>query len=248
MSRYPTNVKPKKSGSRRLLIVHTSCRKNCGVIFAFTGSTTGCEMTGSSTRLDEQLASVLGALGEASRQIAEARQAWQQHWERHAIELAAAIAARTRQIRISTDILILGGGIAGCHAAISAARRGVKVAVVEKAATKRSGSGGAGAQGYHRPGAKTCSRRAVVHRAGPRAGPTGPGSPLRSPWVASFSCPARRGRGAHPMPRTSRPGCAGCSAPPPSARQPSRWVRQRRSMYASGPQEGDMAVDGVLLH
>ena len=46
------------------------------------------------TRLDEQLASVLGALGEASRQIAEARQAWQQHWERHAIELAAAIAAR----------------------------------------------------------------------------------------------------------------------------------------------------------
>lgn len=45
---------------------------------------------------------------------------------------------------VSVDILILGGGIAGCHAAINSARLGVKVAVVEKAATIRSGSGGAG--------------------------------------------------------------------------------------------------------
>jgi succinate dehydrogenase/fumarate reductase flavoprotein subunit len=43
-----------------------------------------------------------------------------------------------------TDVLILGGGIAGCHAAINARRRGVKVLVVEKAATKWSGNGGAG--------------------------------------------------------------------------------------------------------
>src|SRR5512144_2873455 len=45
---------------------------------------------------------------------------------------------------IDTDVLILGGGIAGCWAAISAARQGVRVAVVEKGATIRSGSGGPG--------------------------------------------------------------------------------------------------------
>ena len=45
---------------------------------------------------------------------------------------------------ISTDVLVLGGGIAGCWAAISAARKGAKVALVEKAATITSGAGGAG--------------------------------------------------------------------------------------------------------
>ena len=45
---------------------------------------------------------------------------------------------------INTDVLILGGGIAGCWAAISAARTGVKVALVEKSATVRSGAGGPG--------------------------------------------------------------------------------------------------------
>jgi succinate dehydrogenase/fumarate reductase flavoprotein subunit len=45
---------------------------------------------------------------------------------------------------MKTDVLILGGGIAGCWAAIAAARRGVKVVIMEKAATKRSGAGGSG--------------------------------------------------------------------------------------------------------
>ncbi len=45
---------------------------------------------------------------------------------------------------VKTDVLIIGGGIAGCHAAISAAKKGVKVAVVDKASVQRSGSGGAG--------------------------------------------------------------------------------------------------------
>lgn len=45
---------------------------------------------------------------------------------------------------VKTDVLILGGGIAGCHAAINAKKRGVNVVVVEKGATKWSGSGGAG--------------------------------------------------------------------------------------------------------
>ncbi len=45
---------------------------------------------------------------------------------------------------IETDVLILGGGIAGCWAAIGAARKGVRVAMVEKSATIRSGAAGPG--------------------------------------------------------------------------------------------------------
>jgi succinate dehydrogenase/fumarate reductase flavoprotein subunit len=45
---------------------------------------------------------------------------------------------------IETDVLVIGGGIAGCWAAISAARNGVKVALVEKGDTVRSGAGGPG--------------------------------------------------------------------------------------------------------
>ena len=49
-----------------------------------------------------------------------------------------------QQREVSADVLVLGGGIAGCWAAISAARRGVKVVLVEKGATVRSGAGGSG--------------------------------------------------------------------------------------------------------
>lgn len=42
------------------------------------------------------------------------------------------------------DVLIVGGGIAGLMAAISAAKQGVKVIVTEKANTRRSGSGATG--------------------------------------------------------------------------------------------------------
>jgi succinate dehydrogenase/fumarate reductase flavoprotein subunit len=45
---------------------------------------------------------------------------------------------------IYADVLILGGGMAGCWAAISAARTGLKVALVEKGSTIHSGSAGAG--------------------------------------------------------------------------------------------------------
>ncbi len=45
---------------------------------------------------------------------------------------------------IDTDVLVLGGGIAGCWAAISAARQGLRVALVEKGDTIRSGAGGPG--------------------------------------------------------------------------------------------------------
>jgi flagellar biosynthesis/type III secretory pathway protein FliH len=46
------------------------------------------------TRLDQQLKNVLTALQQATTTIDQSRNAWQQHWERHAVELAAAIAAR----------------------------------------------------------------------------------------------------------------------------------------------------------
>ncbi len=45
---------------------------------------------------------------------------------------------------IDTDVLVIGGGIAGCWAAISAARTGVRVALLEKGNVERSGSGGPG--------------------------------------------------------------------------------------------------------
>ena len=45
---------------------------------------------------------------------------------------------------IKTDVLIVGGGIAGMQAAIASAETGTDVLVVEKADTRRSGCGGMG--------------------------------------------------------------------------------------------------------
>lgn len=45
---------------------------------------------------------------------------------------------------IETDVLVVGGGIAGCWAAISAARSGAKVTLMEKGDVRRSGQGGPG--------------------------------------------------------------------------------------------------------
>ena len=44
----------------------------------------------------------------------------------------------------SAEVLVLGGGLAGCYAAISAARKGKKVILVEKGAVIHSGSAGSG--------------------------------------------------------------------------------------------------------
>ena len=46
--------------------------------------------------------------------------------------------------QVNCDVLVVGGGIAGCWAAIGAARQGLRVALVEKGDTVRSGSGGPG--------------------------------------------------------------------------------------------------------
>ena len=49
-----------------------------------------------------------------------------------------------QETEVVADVLVLGGGIAGCWAAISAARKGVNVVLVEKGATIASGAGGSG--------------------------------------------------------------------------------------------------------
>ena len=59
---------------------------------------------------------------------------------------------------VSADVLIIGGGIAGCHAALHAARRGATVAVVDKASIRRSGSGGAGVDHWGGAYTNPCSR------------------------------------------------------------------------------------------
>lgn len=62
------------------------------------------------------------------------------------------------EIEVSGDVLVLGGGIAGCHAAINAARKGAKVILVEKGASKRSGSGGAGVDHWQGACTNPCSK------------------------------------------------------------------------------------------
>jgi succinate dehydrogenase/fumarate reductase flavoprotein subunit len=59
---------------------------------------------------------------------------------------------------LSTEVLVLGGGIAGCWAAIGAARRGAKVVLVEKGATIRSGAGGSGCDHWESAATNPCSR------------------------------------------------------------------------------------------
>lgn len=58
---------------------------------------------------------------------------------------------------ITADVAVLGGGLAGCFAAIAAARRGKKVVLVEKGATKRSGSGGTGFDHWESACTNPCS-------------------------------------------------------------------------------------------
>ena len=45
---------------------------------------------------------------------------------------------------VKTEVLIVGGGVAGLQASIAAAENGAKVLVVEKANTLRSGAGAMG--------------------------------------------------------------------------------------------------------
>ncbi len=87
-----------------------------------------------------------------------------------------------KEQEIVADVLIIGGGIAGCWAAISAARTGVRVAMVEKADTIRSGAGGPGcdhwcvtpANPHSRVDPDDWARRLVEHPVHAGAPPTEP--------------------------------------------------------------------------
>ena len=63
-----------------------------------------------------------------------------------------------KENEVSCDVLIIGGGVAGCHAAISAANQGAKVVVVDRGHAKRSGAGGAGVDHWHGAVTNPCSK------------------------------------------------------------------------------------------
>ncbi len=56
------------------------------------------------------------------------------------------------------DVLVLGGGVAGCWAAISAAEQGARVTLVEKGATIRSGASGSGCDHWESAATNPCSK------------------------------------------------------------------------------------------
>ena len=58
---------------------------------------------------------------------------------------------------LDADVLVLGGGIAGCHAALAAAATGATVVMVEKGDSRRSGQGGAGVDHWQAACTNPCS-------------------------------------------------------------------------------------------
>jgi succinate dehydrogenase/fumarate reductase flavoprotein subunit len=66
--------------------------------------------------------------------------------------------AGNRCERASCDVLIIGGGMAGCFAAITAARSGASVLLAEKAATEASGAAGSGCDHWESAATNPCSR------------------------------------------------------------------------------------------
>ncbi len=68
---------------------------------------------------------------------------------------------------IDSDVLILGGGVAGCMAAIAAAKRGARVVLADKATPVHSGAGGAGCDHWEQAASNPCSRVSPeeMHRA-----------------------------------------------------------------------------------
>ncbi|MCL1834993.1 MAG: FAD-dependent oxidoreductase [Oscillospiraceae bacterium] len=59
---------------------------------------------------------------------------------------------------VETDVLIVGGGVSGCRAAISAKQKGATVALMDRGFSKRSGSGGAGVDHWHGAVRNPCSK------------------------------------------------------------------------------------------
>ena len=56
------------------------------------------------------------------------------------------------------DVLVIGGGVAGCRAAIAARQKGASVIVADRGFSKRSGAGGAGVDHWHGAVMNPCSK------------------------------------------------------------------------------------------
>jgi succinate dehydrogenase/fumarate reductase flavoprotein subunit len=59
---------------------------------------------------------------------------------------------------VVADVLVIGGGLAGCRAAISAAQNGATVVLAERGNAKRSGAGGSGVDHWHGACTNPCSK------------------------------------------------------------------------------------------
>lgn len=62
-----------------------------------------------------------------------------------------------REETVESDVLVLGGGLSGCFAAIAAARKGQSVVLVEKGAIERSGAAGTGFDHWESACTNPCS-------------------------------------------------------------------------------------------
>ena len=59
---------------------------------------------------------------------------------------------------VESDVLVIGGGVAGCRAAIAARQRGASVVLMDRGFSKRSGAGGAGVDHWHGAVRNPCSK------------------------------------------------------------------------------------------
>jgi len=63
-----------------------------------------------------------------------------------------------KEAHVETDVLVLGGGVSGCFAAIAAAKKGATVSIVDKSAIKRAGGAGSGIDHWHNAATNPASR------------------------------------------------------------------------------------------